>query len=85
MDFNLWAYVFMPEHVHLIVHPRNAECDVADIRKAIHPSAARTSSLSKTSFHNGCPKSRANAEKIQSNCSVSQAEDTIETSSSPAH
>ena len=22
LDFDLWAYVFMPEHVHLIVRPR---------------------------------------------------------------
>ncbi len=34
-NFDLWAYVFMPEHVHLIVHPREAEYDIADIRKAI--------------------------------------------------
>jgi len=35
MDFDLWAYVFMPEHAHLVVHPRQPEYDVADIRKAI--------------------------------------------------
>jgi len=35
-SFDLWAYVFiMPEHVHLIVRPREAEYDIADIRKAI--------------------------------------------------
>ncbi len=33
--FDLWAYVFMPEHVHLIIHPKEAKYDVADIRKAI--------------------------------------------------
>ncbi len=33
--FDLWAYVFMPEHVHLIVRPREAKYDVADIWKAI--------------------------------------------------
>ena len=33
--FHLWAYVFMPEHVHLIVHPEGAEYDIADIKKAI--------------------------------------------------
>ncbi len=22
LDFNLWAYVIMPEHVHLLIHPR---------------------------------------------------------------
>ncbi len=35
LNFGLWAYVFMPEHVHLLVHPRDAEYDIADIRKAI--------------------------------------------------
>ena len=35
LDFDLWAYVFMPEHVHLIVRPREAEYDIAEIRKAI--------------------------------------------------
>lgn len=35
LSFDLWAYVFMPEHVHLIVHPRNVEYDIAEIRSAI--------------------------------------------------
>ncbi|HEX4414201.1 MAG TPA: transposase [Lacipirellulaceae bacterium] len=34
-DFDLWAYVFMPDHVHLIVHPRRPKYDIAEIRKAI--------------------------------------------------
>jgi putative transposase len=34
-SFDLWAYVFMPEHVHLIVHPRESKYDIAQIRKAI--------------------------------------------------
>ncbi|MBT6158266.1 MAG: hypothetical protein HOL01_05445 [Planctomycetaceae bacterium] len=33
--FDLWAYVVMPEHVHLVVHPRETEYDIAAIRKAI--------------------------------------------------
>jgi putative transposase len=32
---DLWAYVFMPEHVHLLVHPREVIYDIADVRKAI--------------------------------------------------
>lgn len=36
-NFDLWAYVFMPEHVHLIVHPR----DAADIRQAMKEPCAR--------------------------------------------
>ncbi len=35
LNFDLWAYVFMPEHVHMIVRPREAEYEIADIRKAI--------------------------------------------------
>ncbi len=35
LDFALWAYVFMPEHAHLIVRPQNADYDIADIRHAI--------------------------------------------------
>ncbi|MBC8357103.1 MAG: hypothetical protein H8E66_34460 [Planctomycetes bacterium] len=35
LNFDLWAYVFMREHVHLIVRPGEAEYDIADIRKAI--------------------------------------------------
>ncbi len=31
----------MPEHVHLIVHPRELSCDVAAIRKAIKAPVAR--------------------------------------------
>jgi len=39
-EFDLWAYVFMPEHVHLILRPRAAEYDIAEIRKAIkHPTS----------------------------------------------
>ena len=40
-NFNLWAYVFMPEHVHLIVHPRDTTYDVALIRKAIKSPVGR--------------------------------------------
>src|SRR5262245_37446357 len=43
LSFDLWAYVFMPEHVHLVVHPRNLVYDIADIRKAIKsPVASRS-------------------------------------------
>ncbi len=41
-DFDLWAYVFMPEHVHLIVRPRQAAYDIGDIRKAIKAPVGRT-------------------------------------------
>ena len=41
LNFALWGYVFMPEHVHLIVCPRDAEYDVAAIRKAIKAPVGR--------------------------------------------
>ena len=34
-NFDLWAYVFMPEHVHLIVYPWDRPYEIAEIRKAI--------------------------------------------------
>jgi putative transposase len=41
-DFALWAYVFMPDHVHLIVHPRQNDYDIARIRGAIkHPASKK--------------------------------------------
>lgn len=41
LDFDLWAYVFMPEHVHLIVHPRQPLYEMEDIRQAIKEPCAR--------------------------------------------
>jgi putative transposase len=35
LDFNLWAFVFMPEHVHLIVWPRHADYSMPSLLKAI--------------------------------------------------
>jgi putative transposase len=40
-DFALWAYVFMPNHAHIIVYPRKQEYDIADIRKSIKEPVAR--------------------------------------------
>jgi putative transposase len=34
-DFSLWAYVFMPEHAHLLIYPRGDMYSIADIRHAI--------------------------------------------------
>ena len=34
-DFALWAYVFMPEHVHILLWPRSSQYDMAAILKAI--------------------------------------------------
>ena len=40
-DFALWAFVFMPEHVHLIVRPRLVAYDVAKILRAIKEPVGR--------------------------------------------
>ncbi len=33
--FALWAFVFMPEHVHLVIHPRQPDGTVAALLKSI--------------------------------------------------
>jgi putative transposase len=40
-NFAVWAYVFMPEHIHLLIHPRELEYDIALIRKAIKQAASQ--------------------------------------------
>jgi len=40
-DFELWAYVFMPDHAHLIIRPRDACYDMGTIRRAIKAPVAR--------------------------------------------
>jgi putative transposase len=48
-DVALWAYVFMPDHVHVILRPRRPAYEVASILKAIKEPVGRraTSYLSK--------------------------------------
>ncbi len=40
-SFDLWAYVIMPEHVHVLVYPRAKETTVGRIRSAIKEPVAR--------------------------------------------
>ena len=40
-DVAVWAYVFMPDHVHLLICPRQAEYDIAAIRQTIKEPVAR--------------------------------------------
>jgi putative transposase len=42
-DFALWAFVFMPEHVHLVIQPRKPVYAIAEILKAIKAPVARKS------------------------------------------
>ena len=39
--FDLWAYVFMPEHVHMIVHPQQAKYSMSKIMAGIKLPVAR--------------------------------------------
>ena len=41
-NFALWAYVFMPEHVHLIICPRDSVYEVSAILSAIKEPVGRT-------------------------------------------
>src|SRR5262245_41595703 len=41
LDFALWAYVFMPEHVHLVVYPRQPVYDIRAILKSIKEPVGR--------------------------------------------
>src|SRR5262249_23035498 len=41
LDFALWAYVFMPEHVHLIVYPRQPVYKIDAILTAIKEPVGR--------------------------------------------
>ena len=41
LEFDIWAYVFMPEHVHLLVRPRKPIYEIDVIRKAIKEPVAR--------------------------------------------
>ena len=40
-DVAVWAYVFMPDHVHLLICPRRAEYDIAAIRQTIKEPVAK--------------------------------------------
>lgn len=41
LNYSLWAYVFMPDHVHLIVYPNNRIYDDSDFLKAIKEPVSR--------------------------------------------
>jgi len=41
LEFDLWAYVIMPEHVHLLICPRDDRYDISQILKAIKKPVAQ--------------------------------------------
>jgi len=40
-QFDLWAYVFMPNHVHLLIYPRTAEYSISSILLSIKQPVSR--------------------------------------------
>ena len=43
LGLSLWAYVFMPNHVHLIIHPNQTDYKMSDILKSIKLPVSRRS------------------------------------------
>jgi putative transposase len=41
LEFDVWAWVFMPDHVHLVVFPRRPVYDIAVIRRLIKEPVAK--------------------------------------------
>ncbi|MEO7453511.1 MAG: transposase, partial [Fimbriimonadales bacterium] len=41
-DFDIWAYVIMPEHVHLLIHFRKPIYSIEEVRKSIRQRTAKT-------------------------------------------
>ncbi|MFV0442844.1 MAG: REP-associated tyrosine transposase [Planctomycetaceae bacterium] len=41
LEFDVWAYVIMPEHVHLIIRPRHRQYQIAAILQAIKEPCGR--------------------------------------------
>ena len=42
LSYELWAFVFMPDHVHTIVWPKERKYDIAAFRRAVKEPVART-------------------------------------------
>ena len=40
-NFDLWAYVFMPNHVHLVIHPREDGYSISGVLRSIKQPVAR--------------------------------------------
>lgn len=41
LEVHLWAYVFMPEHVHVVVWPTRPSYDIAELRRRIKEPVGR--------------------------------------------
>ncbi|MBD3233203.1 MAG: hypothetical protein GF315_05720 [candidate division Zixibacteria bacterium] len=48
---DLWAFVFMPTHIHLLIYPKTEEYDISSILKSIkQPSSQRILSICKSDY-----------------------------------
>jgi len=45
LDVALWAYVIMPEHIHVLLHPRGARCEMRRILAALKQPVAKAARL----------------------------------------
>jgi len=70
LEFDLWAYVFMPDHIHLLIRPWQPEYSMPQILSAIKgPFAKRLLKTGKRDIHidsNGCKPVRQLALAIAS-------------------
>ncbi|NLH48798.1 MAG: hypothetical protein GX444_09360 [Myxococcales bacterium] len=41
LDYSLWGYVIMPEHIHLVIHPKTDEYDISAFLQAIKQPVSR--------------------------------------------
>ncbi|TWT34076.1 Transposase IS200 like protein [Posidoniimonas corsicana] len=41
LNYDLWAFVFLPEHVHLVVHPREPDYSVSDFLELVKQPTSR--------------------------------------------
>ena len=80
---DLWAYVIMPEHVHMLVYPREPGVKVGVVEGASRrKSLAGPSSSSRNTRRNGFPGSRSTKASASGAASGSRAAATIATWSS---
>jgi len=45
LGFEVWSYVFMPEHVHLVIRPRDVDSSITSILKAVKQPVGRRAVL----------------------------------------
>lgn len=58
MDFELWAFVVMPDHCHVLLKPRQEVYSIADILRAIKSPAAKAILAQYSHFLDGLEVSR---------------------------